>query len=269
MKAIWSGTIGFGLVSIPVGLHSAVEASERVAFRQLHKKDKSPIRYKKFCSKEDVEVPSSEIVRGYQVSKGRYAVVEEDELEAVREETGKGSRTIEVLRFVPLSAVNPLSIEGAYFLTPEKGGEKAYALIRDALLESRRVGIVRFFFRTRPVLGSLVPGPKVLALATLRTADQMRDPNDLDVPKTTARANEVKLAKSLIDQMAEDEWDPTAHPDEYEKALRKLLSARRAVEIEAEAATPGKGEKVVDLMQALKRSLEAPRRRRSGRRGAA
>jgi DNA end-binding protein Ku len=277
MKPIWSGTIAFGLVSIPVHLHAAVEASERVSFRQLHRKDRAPIRYKKFCSKEDVEVPNSEIVRGYQVSKGRYTVVEAEDLEEAREETGKGSRAIEVLAFVPLDALNPLSFDTPYFTTPDKGGEKAYALLRDALLDSRRVGMVRFFFRTRPVLAALVPGPKVVALETLRTFDELRDPGALTIPRATARPSEVKLATSLIEQMSEDSWDPTTAPDVYEKALRKLLAKRPTIEVsdDREREEPA-GAKIVDLMDALRKSVERPRaragrgrRRGSQRRGAA
>ena len=260
MRAIWSGTIGFGLVSIPVNLYSALDASEHVSFRQLHKKDRAPIRYKKFCSKEDVEVPNSEIVRAYQMAKGKWTVVEEEDVEAVREKTGKGTRTIDVLQFVPLEALNPLSFEHPYYVAPDEGGEKAYALLRDALLESRRVGIVRFFYRTRPVLGGLIPGPKVLALETLRTFDELRDPADLEIRKTSARPNEVKLAKSLVEQMAEDRWDPTAHPDEYEKALRTLLAKRQTIDVERERAQkeaePGN---VVDLMEALRQSMRATR----------
>jgi len=269
MRPIWSGTISFGLVSIPVNLHSAVEASERVSFRQLHAKDKAPIRYKKFCSKEDVEVPTSEIVRGYEVSKGKFAVVEDEELEKVREETGKGSKAIEVLQFVSLDALNPLSFESPYFVSPDKGGEKAYALLRDALLESRRVGIVRFFFRTRPALAALVPGPEVLALETLRTADELRDPAGLKVPKAAPRPNEVKLARSLIDQMSEEGWDPTAEPDAYEKALRKLVSSRPTVEVAENGRAAKGGEAVVDLMEALRRSVQGSKRkpRRASQRG--
>ncbi|HEY7369361.1 MAG TPA: Ku protein [Thermoanaerobaculia bacterium] len=274
MRAIWSGTIGFGLVTIPVSLHSAVEASERVSFRQLHKKDKSPIKYKKFCSKEDKEVPASEIVRGFEISKGRYSIVEQEALEGVKSEMGKGSRTIDVLQFVPFGALNPLSFDNPYYLAPGKGGEKAYVLLRDALQEAGRVGIVRFFLRTRPVLGALIGGPRVIALEALRTFDELRNPSEIKIPKTSARPSEVKLAKSLIDQMSEEDWDPAAHPDDYEKALRKLLSAKPTFGLaEAEAEAAEGADNVVDLMEALRRSVAKTRekapRRTARRRGAA
>ena len=156
MKPIWSGHITFGLISIPVGLHSAVESSEHVSFRMLHKKDMAPIKYKKFCSKEDIEVPNDEIVKGYEVHKGKFAVVEEEELEEVQKSVGEGDRSIEVLQFVELDSLNPLAFEKPYYVTPQKGGEKAYGVLREALAEGKRVGIARFFLRTRPLLAALL-----------------------------------------------------------------------------------------------------------------
>src|SRR5512144_1443375 len=124
MRAIWSGHITFGLISIPVGLYAAIESSERVSFRLLHRKDMAPIRYKKFCSEEDVEVSNDEIVKGYEVEKKRFAPVEEKELEQVSEEVGGQSHSIEVLQFVDFASLNPLSFEKPYYLAPAKGGEK-------------------------------------------------------------------------------------------------------------------------------------------------
>ena len=141
MKSIWSGHITFGLISIPVGLYSAIESSERVSFRLLHRKDMAPIRYKKFCSVEDVEVGNDEIVKGYEVSKKKYAVVEEEELDEVQEEVGEGDRAIDVIQFVEFSELNPLLFEKPYYLAPQKGGEKAYGVLRDALNDANRVGI--------------------------------------------------------------------------------------------------------------------------------
>src|SRR5262249_34230968 len=132
-RSIWSGHLTFGLVSIPVGLHSAVEASEHVSFRLLHRKDHAPIRYKKFCSKEDVEVRANEIVRGYEVGKGKYAVVEGEELEQVHQELNDGDHTIELLQFVDFSSLSPLLFDRPYYLTPMKGGDKPYAVLREAL----------------------------------------------------------------------------------------------------------------------------------------
>jgi DNA end-binding protein Ku len=258
MKAIWSGHITFGLISIPVGLHAAVESSEHVSFRLLHKKDMAPIKYKKFCSKEDIEVPNDEIVKGYEVEKKKFAVVEKEELEEVQKSVGEGDRSIDVLQFVDLASLNPLSFEKPYYVTPQKGGEKAYTVLRDALTEARRVGIARFFLRTRPLLAALIPGPEALALEVLRPFEELRDPADVGAPsagKRASKSGEVKMARLLIDQMSE-EWDPTQHPDEYRQALEKLLASKRKFAVPTEARGRGEEGKVVNLMDALRRSIE-------------
>jgi DNA end-binding protein Ku len=265
MRAIWSGHISFGLVSIPVQLHSAVDSSEHVSFRLLHKKDMAPIVYKKFCSKEEVEVPNDEIVKGYKVGKNRYTTVEKGELEEVREGLGEGSGTIEVMQFVDFASLDPLSFQKPYYVAPQKGGEKAYAVLRDALAETKRVGIVRLYLRTRPVLGSLIPGKKAIALEVMRPFEELRDPADLPIPAPAKKSAEVKMARLLIDQMSAEEWDPTAHPNEYKKALEKLLASKRTFAI-TPAATEAEEGKVIDLMEALKRSVgrAKARPRRSG-----
>ena len=269
-RAIWSGHITFGLVSVPVGLYAAVETSEEVHFRLLHRKDLAPIRYKKFCSKEDVEVPGSEIVRGFEVSKGKYSVVEGEELKKVKEEVGEGDRTIELLEFVEFSSLNPLLFERPYYLAPEKGGEKPYSLLREALLDTRRVGIARFYLRTKPLLAALLPGPDLLALDVMRESGELRSPKGLEVPRKTVRPGELKMARLLIEQMA-GEFDPTEHPNVYRKALQKLLASKRRFEIEtpAEEAPAKKGAEVVDLMSALKRSLAEGGKRTRGRKSRA
>jgi DNA end-binding protein Ku len=257
MRPIWSGHITFGLISIPVALHAAIESSERVSFRLLHKKDMAPIKYKKFCSEEDVEVGNDEIVKGYEVGKKKFAVVEEEELEEVQKGVGEGDRNIEVLQFVDLASLNPLSFEKPYYVAPRKGGEKAYAVLRDALAETKRVGIARLFLRTRPLLAALLPGPEALALEVLRSFEELRDPSKLGVPAPGKKAAEVKMARLLIDQMSE-EWDPTEHPNEYRRALEKLLASKRTFGLKAAEAKGGaRGAKVVDLMEALRRSIGA------------
>jgi DNA end-binding protein Ku len=270
-RAIWSGHLSFGLVTIPVGLHAAIEASERVSFRQLHRKDMSPIRYKKFCSKENREVPNSEIVRGYEVAKGRYATVEKEELEEVQHEVGEGERIIEILQFVEAADLDPLHFEKPYYLTPLKGGSKAYGVLREALCDTHKVGIARFSMRTRPLLGALLPSGGILSLEVMRTADELRDPRKLAVKELAPRANEVKMARALIDEMS-GKWDPAAHPNVYRKAVEKLIASKPKFEV-AEAAEGKPAAKVVDLMQALKDSIASGRKtgtrtaRKKGSRG--
>lgn len=251
MRSIWTGHITFGLISIPVGLYSAIESSERVSFRLLHRKDMAPIRYKKFCSKEDKEVPNDEIVKGYEVSKKKFAIVEGEELDEVQAEVGEGDRTIDVVQFVDFASLNPLSFEKPYYLAPQKGGEKAYAVLRDALTEANRVGITRFYLRTKPLLAALLPGQKALALEVMRPFEELRNPGDLPIPAREKKSAEVKMARMLIDQMSTEGWDPTQHPNEYRRALQKLLTSKRKFAV-TEAKEP---ENVVDLMEALRRSV--------------
>jgi DNA end-binding protein Ku len=252
-RSLWSGHLTFGLVSIPVGIHAAIESSERVAFRQLHRKDMAPIRYKKFCSAEDIEVSNDEIVKGYEVSKGEYAAVEKEELDKVQEEVGEGDHSIEIVQFVDFASLNPLLFEKPYYLSPQSGGAKPFGLLREALRESRRVGIARFYLRTRPLLAAVLPSDDAIALEVMREFDELRSPDTLEVAPGKPTAAELKMARALIDSMS-DEWDPTAHPNTYRKALQKLVASKRTFAIE----TPAEGEpapKVVDLMDALRKSL--------------
>jgi len=273
MRPIWNGHITFGLISIPVALHSAVEASERVSFRMLHRKDRAPIVYKKFCSKEDKEVPNDEIVKGYELDDDEYTLVEKEDIEKAEKEAG-GSDDMEVLQFVDFGAVNPLTFDHPYYISPRKGGEKAYGVLRDALLEAKQVGIIRFRLRKKPTLGALLPGPKAIALESLRPFEELRDPSRVGVPAHTRKSAEVKMARMLIDQMSGQGWDPAEHPNEYRKSLKKLLASKKRFALEEKAEGKGKeraAENVVDLMEALKKSLGQPRReprRAAGRRRA-
>ena len=273
MRPIWNGHITFGLISIPVALHSAVEASERVSFRMLHRKDRAPIVYKKFCSKEDKEVPNDEIVKGYELDDDEYTLVEKEDIEKAEKEAG-GSDDMEVLQFVDFGAVNPLTFDHPYYISPRKGGEKAYGVLRDALLEAKQVGIIRFRLRRKPTLGALLPGPKAIALESLRPFEELRDPSRVGVPAHTRKSAEVKMARMLIDQMSGEGWDPAEHPNEYRKSLKKLLASKKRFALEEKAEGQGKeraAENVVDLMEALKKSLGQPRReprRAAGRRRA-
>ncbi len=269
MRPIWNGYVTFGLISIPVSLHSAVEASERVSFRLLHRKDHAPIVYKKFCSKEDIEVPGDEIVRGLEVEDDEYAVAEKEDIEEAGREAHGATDEIEVLQFVELGALNPLSFDHPYYVAPRKGGEKAYGVLREALLDARRVGIVRLGLRKTSTLAALLPGPRAIGLETLRPYEEIRDPLKVVVPPNPKRAGEVRMARLLIDQMSAEGWNPAEHPNTYRKSLRKLLASRRRFTLSArdeEKKTAARGN-VVDLMDALKRSLEQPRSRNAARGG--
>ena len=275
MPPIWSGHISFGLISIPISIYSAVEASERVAFRLLHRKDHAPIKYKKFCSKEDVEVPNDEIVRGYEVDKNEYTTIEKEELDKVEEEEGGTKGEMEVLQFVEFGALNPLAFDSPYYAAPRKGGERAYAVLRDALNEAHKVGIVRFQLRTHPRLGALIPGPSAIAVESLLSYEELRAPSGLPLSSVKTKPGEVKMAETLIEQMSSEGWDPTEHPNTFRKSLKKLLASRRRFRLEEGGGGETRGrENVVDLMEALKKSVgqaqSKPHRRAPARkRGAA
>lgn len=272
-RPIWNGQLAFGLVSMPVRILSALDASEHVEFRLLHRKDHAPITYKKFCSREDVEVPADEIVRGYEVKKGQFAILEGEELQQVQAALGEGEHTIDVLQFVEAASLDPLLFERPYYLVPNDGGEKAYALLRDALRESGRIAVARLYLR-RPVLAAILPHGGVLALEVMRPFDELRPADRLDVPSARVSDAEKRMARKLIDEMAA-EWEPRAHPNRYRATLEKLLEGRKRVAID-DAAEPAEREgdgKVVDLMEALRRSLGQGRpgrntAARSGRRSA-
>lgn len=274
MRPIWSGHISFGLISIPISIYSAVEASERVSFRLLHRKDHAPIKYKKFCSKEDVEVPNDEIVRGYEVERGEYTTIEKEELDKVEEEEGGEKGEMEVLQFVDFGALNPLAFDTPYYAAPRKGGERAYAVLREALNDAHKVGIVRFQLRTHPRLGALIPQQTVIAVESMLSYEELRAPSGLPLSAAKPKPAEVKMAETLIEQMTTEGWDPAEHPNTFRKSLKKLLASRRRFRLtEAGAARPEDRENVVDLMEALRQSVgqakARPKRAPARKRGAA
>ena len=255
-RPVWTGQISFGLVTIPIALSSAVEASERISFHLLHRKDLAPIHYKKFCSLEDVEVSNDEVVRGRRSGKTKWTVVEKEDLEEAAEEASPADsrNTIEVLEFVSPSTIDFLSLDEPYYVVPRKGGEKAYVLLRRALTERSRTGIVRVTLRTRPHLAALSPRGEALTLVTLRPFEEMRDASRWGLPPPSARPAEVALAEQLVDRLSGGGWDPARHPDTYRRALQKLLASKSARGARGAAPEPS-GENVVDLMEALRRSV--------------
>lgn len=252
---------------MPVRVLTAVDAQEHVGFRLLHRKDHAPITYKKFCSREDVEVPADEIVRGYEVEKGAYTLVEGEEIEEVHAELGEGEHTIDVLQFVEPGSLDPLLFERPYYVMPNAGGEHAYVLLREAMREAGRFAVARLYLR-RPVLAALMPHGDVLALEVMRPFDELRPSANLDVPAGKGRDAERRMARKLIDEMAAA-WDPRAHPSGYRATLEKLLAGRPRFALEEGAGGEGTPEaprarKVVDLMDALRRSLATTGERGAG-----
>jgi len=253
-RSIWKGAISFGLVTIPVNLYSAVERSETLSFHLLHKKDNSRIENKRFCKEEGVEVPWGEVVKGYEYAKGEYVVVTDEDFARARV---PATQTFDVRAFVPASEVEDLYFDEPYYLAPNgRAAVKAYALIRDALRDTGRLGVGTVVLRMREHLAAIEPAGNALVLSTMRFAHEIRPAKDLDLPKAGDgwSKKEMDLARQLIDTLA-SKWDPTQFRDTYTEVLREVIEAK----VEGKhVALPGapRRPKVASLMKALQASLK-------------
>ncbi len=256
MRPIWSGAISFGLIYIPVKLFSASEAQE-LDFDMLRRGDLCGIRYVRVCRETGEEVPWDDIVRGYEYRKGDYVVLEDEDFKKVRRQR---SQTIEIVNFVSVEEIPSQYYEKPYFLEPDKGAEKVYALLREALRRSKRVGLARFVLRTREHLALLKTEGDVILLNQMRFSTELRDPGDLKLPGDTELADrEVDLAVQLIDQLTEN-WKPDSYRDTYVDELKAMIDAKvegREVAEEEEQPIPIE---VTDLFSRLSESLEMARK---------
>ena len=253
-RALWKGSISFGLVTIPISLVSATEPRETLAFNLLHRKDGSRIVEKRFCAKEDVEVPWKDIVKGYQYAKDQYAALTEEDFARVRV---PATQTFDIRRFVPAADVEDLYFNSPYYVTPQgKPGLKAYALLRDALRETEKLAIGTIVLRQREHLAALEPVDQALVLTTMRFAHEIRRVKDLGLPASGKgwTDGEMKLARHLVDALS-GEWDPSEYRDTYTEALRKMVAAKAKGKETTAPEMPAPA-RVTDLMEALKRSLE-------------
>ncbi len=255
-RSMWKGAISFGLVTIPVSVYPATE-EKSLRFNQLHDEDMGRIRYKRVCAVDGEEVDFEHIVKGYEVEKDRYVVVTDEDLDAVPVES---SRAIDIQQFVDLDEIDPILFKKSYYLVPEETGAKAYALLRAALAEENKVGIAKVSFRDKEHLAALRFKDKVFVLETMYWPDEIRaaefDTLDSD---GKARANEVEMAKQLIESLSEP-WSPERYTDEYREALLDIVEKKLAGE-PIEAPTEAPPARVVDLMAALKASVEAAKAR--------
>jgi DNA end-binding protein Ku len=255
-RAMWKGAISFGLVTIPVAVYPATE-EKSLKFNQLHDEDMGRIRYKRVCAVDGEEVDFEHIVKGYEVEKDRYVVLTDDDLDAVPVES---SRAIDIQQFVDLDEIDPMLFKKSYYLVPEETGAKAYALLRSALAEEGKVGIAKVSFRDKEHLAALRFKDQVFVLETMYWPDEIRaaEFDTLDVDGKV-RSNEVEMAKQLIESLSQP-WSPEEYRDEYREALLDIVEKKLAGEpIEAPAETPPA--RVVDLMAALKASVEAAKAR--------
>jgi DNA end-binding protein Ku len=266
MRAIWTGAISFGMVTIPVKLYTATQPKD-IRFRLLHKTDHAPIEEKRFCTADGKEVAWDDLVRGFEVSKGEYIVLEPEEIEAAKPES---STTIEIGDFVPAAEIDPVYFEKSYFLEPSQVGAKAFSLLRRALEETERLALARVAIRTRERLATLRPYEDTLMVETMFWPDEIRSTGGLDLPEgaeKTVRPKELKMAESLVASLA-DRFDPSAYTDTYRAALEELIARREKGEkrnAKRRRPTP----KVIDLMEALQASVDASKGRKQASRGGA
>ncbi len=251
-RAIWKGAISFGLVNIPVELHTAVRDS-RPRFHLLHATDRSPIKYERVCQREGKEVPWNDIVKGYQHTKGRFVVLTKEDFQAAALEK---SRSIDIIDFVKVEEIDDRYFETSYDLVPPKGGERAYALLREALRESGRAGIAKIILRDSQHLAAITVRDAALVLTMMRFADEVVELSEFEFPKPgQARPKELELAKTLVNGLA-GKWSPQKYVDEYSRNLMRLIDAKvKGREAHLEAPAGRQPADVVDLMERLRASL--------------
>jgi DNA end-binding protein Ku len=253
-RSIASLNVSFGLVSIPVKLYSATEASRTISFNMLHKDCGSRLRQQYFCLKEEVPVPREDIVKGYEFAKDQYVIFTPEELKAMEE---AGTHMAEITEFVPLEAVDPVYFDKAYYLAPDKGGAKPYALLAAALRESNRCALGRWAARGKQYIVMIRPVEDGLVMQQLLYAGEVRAMKELEIPKTDVKPAELKLAQQLIEQQTSPTFDPSQYTDDV--AARIEAAVQRKVEgqeITLTEAPESGGAQVIDLMDALRASLE-------------
>ena len=252
-RAIATANISFGLVSIPVKLFSAADTSSGISFNLLHAKCGSRLKQQYICPKEDnVVVPRDEMRKGYEFSKDQYVLFTPEELKALEEES---TQTVEVTEFVPVAQVDPVYYDTPYYLGPDKGGSKAYWLLAQALKTTGRVALAKYAARGKQYLVMLRPVEGGLIMQQLLYADEVRPISEVGLDKEKVADAELKLATMLIEQRASDEFHPEAYQDEVKKRIQAQLKRKIETGEEISSAPKPKSGEVIDLMEALRRSL--------------
>jgi len=260
-RAIWTGALSFGLVNIPVEVHTAVREN-RPKFRMLHAKDKSPINFQRVCQKDGEEVAWDDLVKGYEYERGHFVVLTKEDIAAAALEK---TRRIDILDFVDAAAIDDRFFDKPYYLVPGKGGDVAYALLREAVRESKRTGIAKFVMRDVQHLAAVEVVGEALVLSTLRFADELVDVDTLKLPRTPSlKKKELEMATALVENLA-DEWKPEKYTDDYRDNLMKVIKAKmKGKEAHVVAEEHPRSAKVVDLMERLRQSLDASKGKKSG-----
>jgi DNA end-binding protein Ku len=257
-RAIWSGTITFGLVNAPVRMFSAIDEQD-LHFNLLHEPDGSRIGYQKICKTEGEPVPDDEIVKAFEIEKGEFVKLGDEDFEAVQAELG--GHTIEIADFVPYDEIDPIYFERTYYLGPQDGAEKVYALLRDAMERSGLAAVARYVMRDRQHLGALRVREGTITLEKLFYADEIRPVRDIAPGKLKVDERELKMAAALIEQFT-SEWEPERYRDDYRERLCEVIRAKQ----KGETVTPPPVEEEdqpADLLAALRASVEAAKHGRS------
>jgi DNA end-binding protein Ku len=273
-RGLWKGAISFGLVNVPVELHSAKKRAAELDMTMLDKRDLAPVGYKRVNKSTGKEVAWGDVVKGYEYKDDKYVVLSDEDFRRANPEAAK---TVDILAFVELSEIQPQYFDTPYYLKPEKRGEKAYALLRDTLEKAGKAGIASVVIRTKQYLAALVAQDELLVLNTLRYADELKDPAELEIPKAKVTAKELDMAMRLVEDMA-DEWHPDKYKDTYKddllKRIKEKVKAGETEEITEPEKEPRKEKSadVIDLMSLLRKSVEQkpkPARRSARKRRAA
>ncbi|MFP3916855.1 Ku protein [Lysinibacillus telephonicus] len=256
MHTVWKGSISFGLVNIPVKLHTATENKD-IKLRQLHKECNSPISYQKVCPVCDKEVKNEDIVKAYEYSKNKFVVLDDEELEKLKKENEE--KAVEIIEFVKLEEIDPIYFERSYFLAPDSGGGKAYALLRKALSDSGKIGVAKITIRSKEQLAIVRVYGQTLLMETIHFPDEVRNVEEVpNIPSEDKVAQkELDTALMLIDQLTA-KFEPEKYQDDYRTALLELIEQKRSGEVtvtatEKEAVVPSD---MTDLMAALQASLD-------------
>ena len=257
-RGLWKGAISFGLVNVPVELHSAKRRTSELDMTMLDKRDLAPVGYKRVNKATGKEVPWAEVVKGYEYQNDKYVVLSDEDFRRANPEAAK---TVDIQAFVELADIAPQYFETPYYLIPGKRGEKAYALLRDTLKKAGKAGIATVMIRTKQYLAALIAQDELLVLNTLRYHDELKKASDFDIPDAKVSAKEMDMAMRLVDDMA-DKWQPARYTDTFKDDLLKRIEEKVDAGQTEEITEPAKGARepksadVVDLMSLLKKSIE-------------
>ena len=260
-RALGTASISFGLVSIPVKLYTASNSSASISFNLLHRKCGSRLKQQYICSKEETIVPRDEMVKGYEFNKDQYVQFTDEELKAFEEQA---TQTIDVVEFVPIDKVDPVYYDKPYYLGPDKGGAKPYRLLAEVMKETRRVALAKYAARGKGYLVMLRPTAEGLVMQQLLYADEVRPFSEVPLDTAEVKEGELKLARMLVEESSSEDFRPQAYEDEVRKRVKKLIQDKvKGKDITEARPLTQRGGKVVDLMEALKASLEQGGRKRT------